>query len=178
MKHQQNKQQLKKNTDVVSLDRQRKRNYVFVYGSLRKGFGNHRLLANNSDFIMRTQTVKRYKAVSFGGFPAVYKAPPLRDEVSEFSPLQMVAILNTYRPVVGEIYKVSDSCLEGPLDSLEGHPHWYRRERVQVMNFAEPVWMYIMRPSRDRSLPHRKSPLLQLDEHGSYCWANSYSVQR
>ena len=80
---------------------------VFVYGTLRKGFHNNRLLANSHfEGIGSAYGVKLYNA---GLYPA--------------------ALIDPKSALVGEIYEVDDNTL-ARLDMLEGVPHLYRRETV------------------------------------------------
>ena len=94
---------------------------VFVYGTLKKGFSNHRLLAS-SELLGAAQTVKMYAMYSTG-VPIVVK-----DE--------------SISPIFGELYRVDEVTLVY-LDSLEGHPDWYRREEVEVLLEAEGEGQHI-----------------------------------
>jgi len=83
---------------------------IFVYGTLRKGFGNNRLL-KDSRFVGDAVTVRRYGMYA-SGIPYVHE-----DEA--------------FCTVVGEVYEVDiDTLLK--LDRLEGHPNFYRRKTVDV----------------------------------------------
>jgi gamma-glutamylaminecyclotransferase len=83
---------------------------IFVYGSLRKGFYNHRLLTD-STFLGMAKTPPGYTMIGLGGFPGVIKAGEGR--------------------VLGEIYEVSEKTLKN-LDRLESHPNFYCRTPVEV----------------------------------------------
>lgn len=108
---------------------------VFVYGSLRKGLHNHGLVQEQKFLGLgrlhpintrMSFTMRAYCA----SFPAVY-----RDQV-----------FNEMGTIDGEVYGVDDECL-ARLDGLEGHPHWYRREEVEVTlqdGHNVKVWMYVM----------------------------------
>lgn len=74
---------------------------VAVYGSLRKGMGNHSLLMGQT-FVGTTQTTEAYAMYSLGGFP---KVELQGDKVS---------------PIVVELYDVDDKGLSR-LDMLEGY---------------------------------------------------------
>ncbi len=106
---------------------------VFVYGTLKKGYINHRLLVS-SELLGRGRTVKEYAMYSMG-VPIVVKD----EQVS---------------PIIGELYKVDETTLVY-LDSLEGHPDWYRREEVDVLldtdgdrQRIEKAWLYFSRDKR------------------------------
>jgi gamma-glutamylcyclotransferase (GGCT)/AIG2-like uncharacterized protein YtfP len=87
--------------------------YVFVYGTLMKGNGNHDRFLLNSTFIGNGSTSGELYDVAGGGFPIlVYTANP--------TPL-----------VYGEVYEVTSSTLK-KLDMLEGHPEWYQRVEKQI----------------------------------------------
>ena len=79
---------------------------VMVYGTLKKGFGNHRLLHGSEYAGPASVAGTMY---SLGAFPAV--------------------TLGGERTVLGEVYDVDESVLRS-LDSLEGYPGWYNREEV------------------------------------------------
>ena len=111
---------------------------VFVYGTLKKGFSNHRLLAS-SELLGRARTVEAYAMYSTG-VPIVIK-----DE--------------SVSPITGELYRVGEATLVY-LDSLEGHPDWYRREEVDVLLEAEDeeprmekAWIYFNRDKRGTLVP-------------------------
>lgn len=97
---------------------------VFVYGSLKKGQGNHPLLAHG-EFLGRDTITGQYTMVSFGGFPAVcHDSSVVADQV------------------VGEVYEVDqDTFLT--LDALEGHPRWYKREKLTTDHLKVRAWIYL-----------------------------------
>lgn len=104
------------------IQRYRKRNdviRVFVYGTLKKGFGNHRYL-ESSKFLGRVQV--RGNMYSLGGFPVV--------------------VLTGKGTVHGEIYEVSKETLAN-LDRLEGYPSFYNRKQVVTSN-GMLAWVYHM----------------------------------
>lgn len=101
---------------------------VFVYGSLKKGFGNHSLI-QQSKFIGAAETLPVFTMVSMGSFPA--------------------CMVDGETIIKGEIYEVSDDTLQ-TLDWLEGHPRFYKRIKVAT-NLGES-WMYILNdPANSRS---------------------------
>ncbi len=100
---------------------------VMVYGSLLSGFGNHRVLAQHGAELVGTAVTAdaRFTMRSLGAFPAVCRggADAIR----------------------GEVYRVGVAALAA-LDRLEGHPDWYRRERVPVELCGEVArpWVYLL----------------------------------
>jgi gamma-glutamylcyclotransferase (GGCT)/AIG2-like uncharacterized protein YtfP len=87
------------------------RHRVFVYGTLKKGIHNHRLL-ENAEFIGRAYTVDGFKMYSVG-FPVI-----------RFS--------DDGDPVYGEVYDVDDETLKR-LDHLENEGVMYNRKEINVI---------------------------------------------
>jgi gamma-glutamylcyclotransferase (GGCT)/AIG2-like uncharacterized protein YtfP len=92
--------------------------YFLVYGTLRRGHGNNRLLAT-SEYICDYVTEPKYTMISKGGFPAVKEGG------------------NT--AIVCELYKVTDKEVYRSVMSLEGctgekgHPNnWYDFVDIEV----------------------------------------------
>jgi gamma-glutamylaminecyclotransferase len=94
---------------------------IAAYGTLRPQYNNNRLLAK-SKHIGTGKTVEKY-TLRASGIPFVSKEP--------------------LHNVVVDIYKVDNSTLED-LDSLEGHPEWYCREKIPVIvnNKTLDAWLY------------------------------------
>lgn len=96
-------------------------NKVFVYGSLKKGYGNHGVLSHShATLLQEDATSPIYDMIGMGGFPGV-----LPDGATS---------------ILGEVYEVD--CLEA-LDGLEGHPTFYKREVVTLSSGIE-AWIYIL----------------------------------
>jgi gamma-glutamylcyclotransferase (GGCT)/AIG2-like uncharacterized protein YtfP len=96
---------------------------VFVYGSLKNGQGNHRLLAK-AKFLGRSYIEGNYRMVSLGGFPGVIR--------HESIPMNRI---------VGEVYQVDEDTLQS-LDVLEGHPRFYKRDKVPTSH--KNAWCYFL----------------------------------
>jgi len=94
---------------------------VAVYGTLRKGFGNHRLL-EHCNKIKTGITDEKFTMYSFGGFPAI-------------SPTN---VKDTNITV--ELYEVVDERTSRNLDSLEGYPEWYDKTEVTVDNTKAMIY--------------------------------------
>jgi len=109
---------------------------VFVYGTLKQSFPNHRLLREGR-FLGRAITAEAYALfVDDEGIPHVY-------------PDRQVS------PIHGELYEVDSQTL-ACLDALEEHPHLYRRTAVEVIagNGQQHIaWIYLSRQSSGRLIP-------------------------
>ena len=86
-------------------------NRVAVYGTLKSGYNNNHLL-QSADLVGTGKLKDRYP-LEVKGLPYLYA----EKGVGEF--------------VDVEVYDVNDELL-ARLDQLEGHPNWYKRERVLV----------------------------------------------
>ena len=76
------------------------RNNIFVYGSLKRGFSNHRLLAEQN-FLAVGRTLPRFKLYDLGDFPG------------------MTEVAEEGHSIEGEIWSVDPGCL-ARLEILEG----------------------------------------------------------
>lgn len=103
---------------------------VFVYGSLKQGFHNHRLM-EGATYVGEAQ-VAGAKMFSLGSFPAVVHGTGV---------------------VYGEVWEVSGAQAQA-LDRLEGHPTFYKREELLVeMDDGElhSAWVYIYQGDTSRN---------------------------
>lgn len=94
---------------------------IFVYGSLKKGYGNYDYFLRNADFVSNAVTKEPYKMYSLGGFPGVVKDAEVH--------------------IKGELYDV-DVVQLARIDRLEGHPTFYERELIETNH--GPAWMYFL----------------------------------
>jgi len=102
--------------------------YVFVYGTLKKGWRNHHLM-NGADYIV--STITREPVWSMMDCPS-WTHPGQR------SP----AVLdNGNYHIEGELYKITPTLLE-KLDRLEQLDVHYKRRTVPLKK-GESAWMYI-----------------------------------
>lgn len=106
--------------------------HVFVYGSLKKDFSNHRMLSDPTKalpcgtFFTKYSTYQMY---SYGGFPGV-----VRKETGGYR-------------IRGELYIVTPDILSS-MDYLEGHPNWYKRKRV-FLEDGTIAFMYLLERNSD-----------------------------
>jgi gamma-glutamylaminecyclotransferase len=109
------------------------RTHVFVYGSLRKGEFNHRLLAvPGARLIMaKSRTEPGYELRDLGAFPGMVRGGA--------------------GAVIGEVYEVDEATLAA-LDRLEGHPRFYSRTRI-ALDDGTIVEAYLLSPGRVMGRP-------------------------
>jgi gamma-glutamylcyclotransferase (GGCT)/AIG2-like uncharacterized protein YtfP len=98
-----------------------KNNFFFVYGTLKKSFGNNRLL-QKSKFIGEAITLDSFCMFDVG-FPYIY---PLSKVPVQDHPIPAY-------PVRGEVYEVENEQVEKALDRLEGVDYGhYERDYTEV----------------------------------------------
>jgi gamma-glutamylcyclotransferase (GGCT)/AIG2-like uncharacterized protein YtfP len=98
---------------------------VFVYGTLKRGYGNNRLI--DGPFVGYAHTNPEFELLHLGGFPGMVEGSSV---------------------IGGEVYNVKNIA---PLDRLEGHPHFYERRQIQVFVWDDKqslfapktAWAYI-----------------------------------
>lgn len=106
---------------------------VAVYGSLRKGMGNHGLLVAVGAVLVSTERAPGFNMVSLGGYPAVYES---------------------VGDITIEVYDVAHNEEESMrrLDRLEGFPTFYNRKLIDTSQ--GPAWIYFM---PEEQLAHRRA---------------------
>jgi gamma-glutamylcyclotransferase (GGCT)/AIG2-like uncharacterized protein YtfP len=98
---------------------------VFVYGTLKKGHYNNHLL-KGSEFLGRCYVEGHMRMLDLRYFPGVARTSPSNGDSTR---------------VYGEVYLVDEETLYS-LDILEGHPEFFRRERVETP--WKKAWMYFV----------------------------------
>jgi gamma-glutamylaminecyclotransferase len=83
-----------------------------VYGSLKKGFGNH-ILLKDTECVFEGFVEIPYTMISLGGFPGLLRS-------------------GQKNKIYIEVYKVEDDETERNLDRLEGYPSFYDKEAVET----------------------------------------------
>lgn len=95
---------------------------VFVYGSLKSGFFNNRVMERARGKLLRSDiTPPHYTMLDLGSYPAV--------------------VANGNTAIKGEVWEVEDL---RPLDLLEGYPSYYTREQITLQNGDDMPWMYML----------------------------------
>ncbi|MDD5373121.1 MAG: gamma-glutamylcyclotransferase [Sulfurimonas sp.] len=88
--------------------------YLFVYGTLKKGFENEHFL-NKAKYISKASTVRKFAMYTAKGgeYPYLLKDKPLHN-------------------IEGELYKIARRDLLKKIDLFEGSPDYYTRESIEV----------------------------------------------
>ena len=108
--------------------------HVFVYGTLKQGHGNHRLLIDSELVGKATAEGIAIHAATHSSFP--------------------FAMRNKQQTAHGEVYKINNFTLN-KLDKLEGTPCFYQRETtVCTLASGEQIecWIYLS-PRHAKHLP-------------------------
>ena len=107
--------------------------YVFVYGTLKRGFYNHKKYMQ----IAETKGTVIYitSACTCSSYPMI------------LSPIRNVPVVlwqaGTGDNIHGEIYCIPDTALQA-LDGLEGIAiGFYKRKLIEISNFHEKCWIYV-----------------------------------
>lgn len=106
----------------------KKNYYIAVYGSLRRGMGNHRLI-EDSEFLETAIIHLPYRMISLGGFPGLVPINEDEDLV----------------PITVEFYKVNAD-VNKRVEMLEGYPTFYDKYWFD-RNFGgdnEEVCIYVL----------------------------------
>jgi gamma-glutamylaminecyclotransferase len=102
----------------------------FVYGSLMRNMGNHRVLARTR-FVGTAHTAASFTLHDLGAYPGMIGGGTTR--------------------VHGELYEVNEETLAA-LDRLEGHPRFYRRQGITLSDGA-PASAYLLPAARYSNYP-------------------------
>lgn len=110
-----------------------------VYGTLKAGYGNHRLI-NTWKLFGKAVSVDDnfYMTPTQGAFPIVYTLPHNGSRVSV------------------ELYEVPSEEALGPVDRLEGHPDWYLRTPKQFLTDKDELVeaeIYLQELNERKQLP-------------------------
>src|SRR5258705_6708416 len=95
-----------------------------VYGTLKKDYGNHRVLGEKPTYLGEGMTKDNFTMGGWG-VPIVYKHP--------------------LAPIAVELYEINEDQLFGPVDRLESNGYYYNREETTILldgGEEHDAWLY------------------------------------
>lgn len=111
----------------------------FVYGTLKHGYGNWRWCLSHEEYLGPAVTADRFVMGNIG-FPYIFP----EDKVSGLVDEELL------KPVLGDLFKVSNDETVKALDRLEGEGSHYHRRLIQTTH-GDTVWTYVNLDWRDMS---------------------------
>lgn len=122
---------------------------LFVYGSLKKGFDNHRLLEKSTKRLGKATTINKFGMFedSFGNYPYLITKP--------------ISKIN------GELYQINRKELLQEIDEFEGAPDYYQRKKIKVKTHhgVNIAYAYIR---IDADMPEDQQPLKVWQNNADY----------
>lgn len=106
-----------------------------VYGTLKYGMSNWKWCLSDSEYVGPNVTLDKY-VLGDVGFPYMFK------DVENLVPDHLL------KPVIVDVFKVSDDRTLAALDKLEGVPHHYQRELIQTED-GLTCWSYFNKDLTD-----------------------------
>jgi len=123
--------------------------FLFVYGSLKKGFDNHKLLQKYAKRIGKASTVSKFAMYedSFGNYPYLVREPRTK--------------------VMGELYEIKRKELLDRIDEFEGAPEYYKRKKIKVKTHkgVNVAFVYIR---ENEEIPKGQEPLKIWENNTDY----------
>ena len=123
--------------------------FLFVYGSLKKGFDNHKLLQKYAKRVGKASTVSKFAMYEddFGNYPYLVKEPITK--------------------VIGELYEIKRKELLDKIDEFEGAPEYYKRKKIKVKTHkgVHLAFVYIR---ENEEIPKGKEPLKIWENNTDY----------
>ena len=123
--------------------------FLFVYGSLKKGFDNHKLLQKYAKRVGKASTVGKFAMYedSFGNYPYLVKEPITK--------------------VMGELYEIKRKELLDKIDEFEEAPEYYQRKKIKVKTHkgVNLAFVYIR---EDEEIPKEQEPLKIWENNTDY----------
>lgn len=122
---------------------------LFVYGTLKSGYGNNKWCLDGAVSLGQAITHKTYKLLN-GGFPIASNKGENK------------------LPIIGEIFEINEGHLAS-CDSLEGHPSFYTRRTITAETQdgqQHEVFIYEM----DREYGENVCDVVSVDGNDYYVW--------
>lgn len=117
---------------------------IFVYGTLKSGYGNNRLITRCSkSTLLDVGITQETMFFSNGGIPFMLRDLHEERAKSTGDGSNSFMVIEDYlAPVVGEVWTIRSEEVITNMDRLEGHPHGYRREPLTVYQLGNENEVY------------------------------------
>ena len=135
-------------------------NLMAVYGTLKRGGGNHYGYLTNSNYVSNGETLNKY--------PMIDKGIPY-----------VLSKKGTGHNIVVDVFLVDKTTMED-IDMLEGHPKWYQRKRTPILLASGQVlscWLYFNDTVEDDGVHIKNYPVAQYEDIPRYSYNNDYWLQ-
>jgi len=126
--------------------------YIFIYGSLKKGFDNHDIL-KGAKYISKAKTIR-----SFAMF----------EETSGNYPYLLKEKNKGYPKIKGELYKINRKDILKKIDSFEGTPDYYKRERIKVKTKKKEIKIAETYFFTNNTIPNDQEPIEEWTKDNNY----------
>ena len=122
---------------------------LFVYGSLKKGFDNHKILGKSAKRLGKAKTVSKFGMFedSFGNYPYLISEPIYKIE--------------------GELYEINRKELLEKIDAFEGAPDYYQRKKIKVKSHHGVKYAYTYL-RENIEIPNNQEPLKIWENNTDY----------
>ena len=118
---------------------------IVVYGSLRKGMGNHRIIEHAT--LLSTEIVSLpFEMIDMGSYPGLIRSKEVND-------------------IVVEVYEV-DMPTYQRVERLEGYPSFYSREPIETTVGAGDIYFL----DNDRGREYPRYPRVIKTKEGVFDW--------
>lgn len=123
--------------------------YLFVYGSLKKGFDNHKLLDKYTRRLGKAKTISKFAMYedSFGNYPYLIKMPISKIE--------------------GELYEIHREEMLDKIDEFEGAPDYYYRKKIQVKTHKGVKFAHVYLSTKNE-IPNDQNPIKVWKNNSDY----------
>jgi gamma-glutamylcyclotransferase (GGCT)/AIG2-like uncharacterized protein YtfP len=127
---------------------------VFVYGTLKHGYGNWKWALSKEEYLGPAVTADRF-VMGNVGFPYIFPEDRVSGLVGE----------ELLKPVLGDLFKISNESTLRVLDRLEGEGSHYHRKLIQTTH-GDTVWTYVNLDWRDLYRCYQ----CEITEDGEWQW--------
>lgn len=131
--------------------------YFFVYGTLKRGYGNNRLLQRESVKFIEEVVTNDLFYMNNVGYPYLFPKNIFNFDFKLH-----------FARAKGELYHTDDTYVINDLDRLEGNGHHYHRNTISIKGHEDKIVEAYFQLNK-KSITY--GPPCRLDENGFYYWS-------